>query len=141
MKIAISAQSGNPDEEFSARFGRCACFLITDTNGEEWQEVENPAINAQGGAGTQVVQLLANLGVEGVISGRYGPNAFEAMQAAGLTAYLASAGTARELASECQSGSLKTASGPSGRGFHGGQGRGGRGRGQGQGGRGQGGQW
>lgn len=151
MKIAISANSGDPDVEFSARFGRCKCFLITDTDSEEWQEVENPAIDAQGGAGTQVVQLLSNLGVEGVISGRYGPNAHEALQAAGMKAYLASSGSARDLAADCQAGHLKTANGPSGGGFHStGQGRGqGRGRaqggrgqgGRGQGGRGQGGQW
>ncbi len=144
MKIAISANSGDPGAEFSARFGRCKYFLITDADLDDWQEVENPALDAQGGAGTQVVQLLANLGVEGVISGRYGPNAYEALQAAGMKGYLASSGSARELAEDCQAGRLKTAAGPTGRGFHGsGQGRGQGGRGQGgrgQGGRGQGGQ-
>ncbi len=143
MKIAISANTGDPGAEFSARFGRCRHFLITDTDLEDWQEVENPAIDAQGGAGTQVVQLLANLGVECVISGRYGPNAYEALQAAGMKAYLASSGSPRGLAGDCQAGRLKTASGPTGRGFHGagqGRGRGQGGRGQGaQGGRGQGG--
>lgn len=142
MKIAISANSGDPAAEFSARFGRCKCFLITDTDLEDWQEVENPAMDAQGGAGTQVVQLLANLGVEGVISGRYGPNAFEALQAAGMKAYLASSGSPRELSADSQAGRLKTAAGPTGRGFHGtGQGRGQGQGGRGQGGRGQSGQW
>ena len=157
MKIAISPNSVDPEAEFSARFGRCRYFLIADSDLDEWQDVENPAADAQGGAGTQVVQLLANLGVEAVISGRYGPNAFEALQASGMSAYLANAGSARVLAAECQAGRLKTANGPSGRGFHGsgqgrglgqggrsrgGRGQGGRGQGgQGQGGRGQGGQW
>lgn len=142
MKIAISGNSGNPDVEFSARFGRCRCFLIGDSATEEWQEVDNPAIDAQGGAGTQVVQLLDNMGVEAVVSGRYGPNAFEALEAAGIKAYLAKSGSPRKLLADCQEGRLSTASGPSGSGFHGGQGRGRGGRGQGgrgQGGRGQGG--
>jgi predicted Fe-Mo cluster-binding NifX family protein len=147
MKIAISANSGDPDAAFSARFGRCRCFLVADPDLEDWQEVENPAIDAQGGAGTQVVQHLANLGVGAVISGRYGPNAYEALQAAGMDAYLADSGSPRQLLVDCQAGRLKPASGPTGRGFHGGRGRGGRGQGgrgrggRGQGGRGQGGQW
>lgn len=142
MKIAISGNSGNPDAEFSARFGRCRNFIIADPASDDWQEVENPAIDAQGGAGTQVVQHLANLGVEAVISGRYGPNAFEALEAAGIQAYLATSGSPRKLLADWQEGRLATASGPSGRGFHGDQGRGqgGRGRGgRGQGGRGRGG--
>ena len=142
MKIAISGNSGDPDAEFSARFGRCRCFLIADPATEGWQEVDNPAIDAQGGAGTQVVQLLANMGVEAVVSGRYGPNAFEALEAAGIKAYLATSGSPRKLLADCQEGRLSTTSGPSGGGFHGSQGRGQGGRGQGgrgQGGRGQGG--
>jgi len=142
MKIAISGNSGDPDVEFNARFGRCRCFLIADTDLEDWQEVENPAIDAQGGAGTQVVQYLAGMGVEAVVSGRYGPYAFEALEAAGIKAYIANAGSPRKLLADYREGRLSTASGPSGSGFHGsqGSGRGGRGQGgRGQGGRGRGG--
>lgn len=124
MKIAISANSNDPDRPFSARFGRCSCFLITDSGGESWQELDNPARDAQGGAGSQVVQLLADHGVDVVISGRYGPNAYDALQAAGMDAYLARSGSARELAGSFASGELKQASGPTGRGQHAGRGRG-----------------
>lgn len=144
MKIAVSANSGDPEAPFSARFGRCRCFMVADPDLEDWQEVENPALDAQGGAGTQVVQHLANLGVEAVVSGRYGPNAFEALQAAGIGAYLADSGSPRQLIADCQAGRLTTASGPTGRGFHGGQGKGWGGRsrgGRGQGRQGQGDQW
>jgi predicted Fe-Mo cluster-binding NifX family protein len=126
MKIAISAHSGDPDRQFSSRFGRCSCFLITDSEGESWQELNNPAADAQGGAGSRVVQVLADNGVDTVISGRYGPNAFEALQSAGIDAYLARSGSPRELAASLKAGGLKLASGPSGEGRHGGRGRGGR---------------
>lgn len=159
MKVAISANSGDPEVEFSARFGRCKCFLIADPELGDWQEVQNPALDAQGGAGTQVVQFLSNQGVDAVVSGRYGPYAYDALQAAGMEAYLASSGTPRELLSDLKAGRLSTASGPTGEGNHdspergvggrglgrrgqGGRGRGGRGRGgRGQGGRGQEGGW
>jgi len=126
MNIAISAHSGDPDRQFSSRFGRCSCFLITDQEGDSWQELDNPAVNAQGGAGSRVVQLLADNGVDAVISGRYGPNAYEALQIAGIEAYLARSGTPRELAASLRDGNLELASGPSGAGYHGRRGRGGR---------------
>lgn len=126
MKIAVSCNSGNPDQPFSSRFGRCPCFLITDPGTDSWQEVSNSAADAVGGAGTQVVRLLADQGVDVVISGRYGPNAYEALQLAGIEAYLAPSGTARELVGQYQDGNLNQASGPSGGGRHRGRGRGGR---------------
>lgn len=153
MKVAISANSKDPGVEFSSRFGRCKYFLIADPDLDGWQEVDNPAIDAQGGAGTQVVQFLSNQGVDAVVSGRYGPYAYDALQAAGMGAYLASSGSPQELLADFKAGRLTTAGGPTGEGNHGGlgetggggrglgrRGRGGRGRGgRGRGGRGQGG--
>lgn len=156
MKVAISANSKDPGVEFSSRFGRCKYFLIADPDLEDWQEVENPAIDAQGGAGTQVVQFLSNQGVGAVVSGRYGPYAYDALQAAGMGAYLASSGSPQELLADFKAGRLATAGGPTGEGDHGSsdaassgggrglgrRGGGGRGRGgRGRGGRGQGGRW
>ena len=135
MKLAISSSTGNPDKEFSARFGRCAYFLIVDEGAENWDKISNPAINAQGGAGTQVVQHLADQGVDGVISGRYGPNAYGALAAAGINAYLANSGTPRQLVDQAQAGSLRLAAGPTGEAMHGQGGRGRRGGRGGQGGR------
>jgi len=127
MKLAISSSTGTPDTKFSARFGRCAYFLIVDEGADNWEKISNPAVNTQGGAGTQVVQFLADLGVEAVISGRYGPNAYDALAAAGINAYLANSGTPRQLVDQAQSGSLSLATGPSGEGMHHRGGRGGRG--------------
>ena len=143
MKVAISTNSRDPGVEFSSRFGRCKYFLIADPEVEDWQEVENPAMDAQGGAGTQVVQFLSNQGVDAVVSGRYGPYAYDALQAAGMGAYLASSGSPQELLADLKAGRLGTASGPTGEGNHrgsGGQGQGRRGQGgRGRGGRGRGG--
>ena len=72
MKIAISSPDGKPDSQFSPRFGRCEFFAIFDTETRTWEAVTNPAATARGGAGSQVVQFLANHHIMATITGRYG---------------------------------------------------------------------
>ena len=118
MIIAISSSSGNPEKEFSGRFGRCKYFLIMDNDTGDWEKVINPALKSRGGSGPEVVQFLSELNVSAAISGRYGPNAYSGLTAAGITAYLAKSGTPLELLEKFQNGLLKIAAGPSGPGLH-----------------------
>lgn len=97
MKVAISSQDGGCNTPFSARFGRCSSFVFFDTETGGWEVEPNPAAVARGGAGAQVVQFLADNGVGAVISGRYGPTAFAALDAAGIHAFVADGGTPAEL--------------------------------------------
>jgi predicted Fe-Mo cluster-binding NifX family protein len=84
MKLAITVgeQGNNPNLE--RRFGRCEYFLIVDTETNERAILSNPSTSARGGAGTQAAQFLAENDVEAVISGNFGPNAFTALDAAGI---------------------------------------------------------
>jgi predicted Fe-Mo cluster-binding NifX family protein len=120
MKIAISSNSGSPDQKFQSRFARCAYFAVFDQNQESWDSLKNPAVDSQGGAGPKVVQFLADNGIQTVISGRFGPHAFTALQAAGIEAYLAVQGSPEALVRAQQAGELTLASGASGPGRHGG---------------------
>ena len=97
MKIAISSNDGKTTSEFSPRFGRCPMFIIYDSKTENWQSIANPAIDAQGGAGTKVVQFLAENHVEVTITGHYGPNAYKAIQSTNINAFQAQTGTPLEL--------------------------------------------
>jgi predicted Fe-Mo cluster-binding NifX family protein len=119
MIIAVSSSDGLVDSPFSPRFGRCAYFVLFDTSSNSWNTIENPARNAQGGAGTRVVQFLNDLNVEVLVSGRYGPNAFSAIKASGIAAYLADSGTPTELVDMVQAEGLSRLESPSGRGYHG----------------------
>jgi len=115
MKIAISSPDGKLDTPFSPRFGRCEYFIFVDGETREWEAKDNPAASARGGAGPQAVQFLANNGVEAVISGQFGPNAFTSLEAAGIQAYEADGGTPSELLDRFLAGTLKqvnTATGP-----------------------------
>ena len=107
MKLAISSNDGKFDTPFSSRFGRCQYFIMIDTETREWEAKSNPAVNARGGAGPQAVQFLANNNVEAAISGRFGPNAYDSLAAAGIQAFGANEGTPEELLEAFLGGSLK----------------------------------
>ena len=88
MKIILTVSSSSIDAEFDPRFGRCAYFLVMDTETMKWEAFPNPGINASGGAGTQAAQFVVKQKVAAVISGDFGPNASTALNAAGILMYL-----------------------------------------------------
>jgi len=118
MKIAISATGKTPESSFNPRFGRCDHFLIYDQDAKAWEAHPNPALSAQGGAGTQAAQLIAGLGVQAVISGRFGPNAFTALEAGGIQCYLAKAGSVQAVIEQYQTGQLESVAAATGPELH-----------------------
>jgi predicted Fe-Mo cluster-binding NifX family protein len=73
--IAIPSSSNLDDAMMSERFGRCSYFCIYDSKNDTMDFVDNPAVDARGGAGFQAVEFLLNNGVGAVIVPRLGPNA------------------------------------------------------------------
>jgi predicted Fe-Mo cluster-binding NifX family protein len=118
MHIIVTATSNKIDQPFSPRFGRADFFILFDSETGEWEAFSNPAVGSRGGAGPQAVQFIANKGAEVVISGRYGPSAFTALNAAGIKAYLAEDGTVREVYAKFQDGTLEKTSTATGPGLH-----------------------
>jgi predicted Fe-Mo cluster-binding NifX family protein len=126
MIIAIPTTGTKPDDPCDERFGRAKAFFLVDADTLEWSFHDNPAQNASGGAGVQAAQFLADLKVEIVMSGSFGPKAYDALDAAGIKMLLLPSGaslTGREALHSFQTGSLLPASGPSHTGGHGGRGR------------------
>lgn len=89
MKIAISAKGQTPDAELDSRFGRCAYFIVFDSETGSYIAIENTAANAAGGAGSAAAKILNQHDVTVIVSGNYGPHAVPALQAFGITMYLA----------------------------------------------------
>lgn len=83
-KIAISSTGPDLNSLMDPRFGRCSYFVIVDLETEEVETLENEAQNASGGAGIQAAQMVANKGADTVISGHFGPNAFQTLNAADI---------------------------------------------------------
>ena len=88
MKLAISMSGNSIDSPFDARFGRAAAFCIIDTESGDWRAHENPALSASGGAGVQAAQFVAHCGAQAVVSGAYGPNAYNTFLAAEIEMYV-----------------------------------------------------
>jgi predicted Fe-Mo cluster-binding NifX family protein len=119
MKIIVTATSPKIDSEIDPRFGRGEYFISVDTETLEWQAFPNPGVNAQGGAGSLAAQLIANQKAKAVISGDFGPNAFGALQAAGIAMYLCGASqTVRDAIERFKKGQLEPVRAPTGAARH-----------------------
>jgi predicted Fe-Mo cluster-binding NifX family protein len=107
------------------RFGRCEYFLFVDPQSLALEASENPNIGASGGAGIQSAQFVANKGVEAIITGQVGPNAFTILQAAGMKILVGASGKVRDVLEKFKKGQLASyAQGPTAR-AHAGMGMGG----------------
>lgn len=108
MKIAVTAQGKEPASEIDLRFGRAKYLLAVDTETGAVSVHDNEVnLNAAQGAGIQTGRNIAGLGVEAVITGNVGPNAFKTLSAAGIRVYLAKQQTAAEAVEAFKTGSLK----------------------------------
>jgi predicted Fe-Mo cluster-binding NifX family protein len=113
MKIAVSATAPHLDADLDPRFGRCPYLLIIDTETMEFEAVENLAVSAPGGAGIQAAQAVAEAGAQAVVTGNCGPNAYQALSAAGIAVAVGASGSVRQAVEAYQQGRVRPAGGPS----------------------------
>lgn len=128
MKICLSAVAESLDAQVDPRFGRCPYFLIVDSETMKFEAIPNMATSAMGGAGIQAARTVASKGVKVLITGNIGPNAFQALSAAGIRIVTGAFGTVREVIEKYKKGGLQETGAPT-VGGHFGMGMG-RGRGQ-----------
>jgi predicted Fe-Mo cluster-binding NifX family protein len=112
MKIAVTAAGSAPGSQIDARFGRCRFFLIFDTEKKSYETVENSNAQFSGGAGIQSAQLMVSRGVETVLTGNVGPNAFKVLRAAGVKVFANVSGTVAKAVDEFSQSLMKSASVP-----------------------------
>jgi predicted Fe-Mo cluster-binding NifX family protein len=72
MKVAITSTGNSPDSSLDPRFGRCAYFVIYDTESKSTEFIPNPAREAEEGAGPKAVQLVASREAKKIVSGEFG---------------------------------------------------------------------
>jgi predicted Fe-Mo cluster-binding NifX family protein len=113
MKICITAQGDTLDADLDPRFGRCQYFLLVDAETLQYEAIQNPNLDATGGAGIQSGQLMTNKKVDIVITGNVGPNAFQTLQAANIEVITGATGTIRGTLEQYNQGLLKPTTSPS----------------------------
>ena len=123
MKIAITATGNELGSEIDPRFGRCQYFIFVDSETGDFEAISNESAMASGGAGIQAAQTVIDKGVEVVVTGNVGPNAFSTLNAAGVKIITGASGTVKEALEKFRSGVLKETSSPTSA-SHSGMGRG-----------------
>jgi predicted Fe-Mo cluster-binding NifX family protein len=107
MKIAISAAGPNLESEVDPRFGRCQYFIIANPETMEFEAIENFNVMAAGGAGISTGQMIAGKGVEAVLTGNCGPNAYQVLSAAGIKVITGVSGKVKDVIEGYRAGKFK----------------------------------
>ena len=110
MKIAITSTGAKLEDKVDPRFGRCRYFILFDTETNKFEAMENTGAQGMGGVGIQSGQIMADKGVETVLTGSCGPNAFQTLQAAGIKVITGASGTVQEAIDKFKSGGFKPVS-------------------------------
>lgn len=121
-KICVTSTGSSPNDLVDPRFGRCAYFMIAENPMTAFKAVENDARGLGNGAGIQAAQTLARLGVEVLLTGDVGPNAFRVLSAASIRVFRAGNVSVRQAVAAYLDGQLQEISAPTTLGQHGGHG-------------------
>ncbi|MBW2572515.1 MAG: NifB/NifX family molybdenum-iron cluster-binding protein [Deltaproteobacteria bacterium] len=109
MKVAVSSSAKYLYSRIDQRFGRCAYFLMVETDDMSFEVFDNESAGLSGGAGIQSAQFVISKGAKVVITGNCGPNAVKTLSAAGVTVFLGITGTIKEAVEKYKSGNLVSA--------------------------------
>ena len=112
MKIAISTTAPGLDADVEPRFGRCQYFIIVDPETMEFETVENTNAMAASGAGISTAQVIVSKGVQAVLTGNCGPNAFGVLSPAGINVITSISGKVRDAIQDYKAGKYGTSSQP-----------------------------
>ncbi len=72
MKTAITSTGNTLESKLDQRFGRCAYFVIYDSESSGLEFIPNHGKDSKEGAGPAAVQLVASRDVKKIISGEFG---------------------------------------------------------------------
>jgi predicted DNA-binding protein (UPF0251 family)/predicted Fe-Mo cluster-binding NifX family protein len=107
MTIAITSADGTLDGKVDERFGRARKIILYDMESKEHSVVDNAQnLNAAQGAGIQAAQNVVRTGAKAIISGHFGPKAFQVIQMAGLDVYSATNISVKEAIQSFETGKL-----------------------------------
>ena len=107
MKVAITSADGTLEGKVDERFGRAKKIILYDADTKDHIVIDNGMnLNAAQGAGIQAAQNVVRSGAKAIISGHFGPKAFQVIQMAGLEVYSATDMTVMEAIKGFDEGTL-----------------------------------
>ena len=112
MRIAVTANSPTLDAKIDPRFGRCQHLIFVDPDTMNFEAINNSSGMGSGGAGISTAQLIAGKGVEAVLTGNCGPNAYQVLSAAGIKVITGVSGKVKDSIQSYKSGKLQASSQP-----------------------------
>ena len=93
IAISVTHEGEGMDALMDGRFGRAEAFLVVEReSGEVVETIGNESVGSSHGAGIAAANTMKSVGVDAVISGRFGPKAFDALRALGIETWVAPAG-------------------------------------------------
>ena len=106
MKIVISATGKDIESEIDTKFHRSSFFLVVDTKTNSQKTIENTTRERPSEIGATVGQIVANEGIDAVITENIGPRAFEIFKRYGIKVYQAK-GKITDAIKQFEQGKLK----------------------------------
>jgi predicted Fe-Mo cluster-binding NifX family protein len=107
MKIAVSSFGKDSKKLLDTRFGRCEYFQIYDTESGLYESFENEAKGSSQGAGVAASQWIIDRGIDVLVTGKLGPNAYELLSDSGIKLYTSESIEVEEAVQLCQEGKLE----------------------------------
>lgn len=96
MRIGIPVNEKSMDADVCPSFGRAPYFLFHNSVTKETYFLDNAAISSQGGAGIRAAQVIADHGVQALITPRCGENAEAVLRKVNVFVYRSTVGTASD---------------------------------------------
>jgi predicted Fe-Mo cluster-binding NifX family protein len=96
MNICITSQGPDLESQVDPRFGRCAYYIIYDTQTDKFESISNPNLQGLSGVGIQNAQFMSEKGVEALLTGNLGPNATSVLQQSGIKTFTGISGTVKD---------------------------------------------
>lgn len=111
--IAVTSVDGTLEGAVNERFGRCKRIIIYNSEKETFQVMDNHRnMAAAQGAGIETAQNVAKLGAKTVISGHFGPKAFQVLDTAGIDVYAVADTSVAEALRRFRQGQLQKLTSP-----------------------------
>jgi len=112
QRVAIAANGNDLNAQMALRFGPAPYFIIIDLSNNQFVAIPNTTLADSRGYGIAAAQLVAAQGAKATIAGAYGPQAYDALKALGITPFTANPGNVSTVLNQYRLVSLSETTSP-----------------------------